>query len=374
MAHSAIDDLHQFHRAHVQELVSGRGLKQRLFPPFSRRHLTALALREAIVRRAPFDLPRLATFAVTARVTPDNFYVHGLRANWDRRNDYLFNDEMRTVIPAICRAIAAEDWHALGDKRTFAARCIGAGLPVPQTLAEYCAGREVSFDADASYERDLFAKFTDRYCGDGAMALAFVDGKHQTPSSRLALPELRRYLADHSARSPVLLQPRYFNCDELKPISGSALATVRVVTAKPKAEKPEVILAALRMGTGNAVADNFVLGGIAAPIDVATGRLGPASGKGLGRPLESHPDTGARIAGRQIPSWHAVLALALAAHDAFPTMPTVGWDVALIEGGHALLLEGNSVWGVDVAQISHAGPLADTRLPAILAEYIEGIG
>jgi hypothetical protein len=373
MSHSAIDELHEFHKAHVRELVSGGGMKRRLFPPFSRRHLTALAVREAILRRAPFDLPRLTRFALAARVTPDNFYVHGLRTNWDRRNDYLFNDEMRTVIPAICRAVAADDWHALGDKRTFAARCIEAGLAVPQTLAQYCVGREVWFDPDASFERDLFAKFTDRYCGDGAIALPFEDGRHTTPGGSLALPELRQYLADRSAPSPVLLQPRYVNCDELKPISGRALATVRVVTARPKAGKPEVILAALRMGTGSAVADNFVLGGIAAPVDIESGRLGPASGKGLEGHFQNHPDTGAPIAGRQIPGWSAVLALALAAHDAFPTMPTVGWDVALVDDGQALLLEGNSVWGVDVAQISRAGPLADTRLPAILAEYIDGI-
>ena len=373
MAHSAVDDLHQFHRTHVRGLIQSRGLKQRLFPPFSRRHLTALALKEAIVRRAPFDFPRLARFSVNARVTPDNFYVHDLRVNWARRNDYLFNDEMRTVIPAICRAVAADDWSALGDKRTFAARCTRAGLPVAQTLGEYCAGREVSFDATASYQRDLFAKFSDRYCGDGAMALAFKDGKHLTTSGNLALPALRRYLADHSVRSPVLLQPRYANCDELKPICGSALATVRVVTAKPKAGAPQVILAAFRMGTGSAVADNFVLGGIASPIAIESGRLGPAAGKELAHPLETHPDTGATIAGRQIPNWSAVLALALAAHDAFPTMPTVGWDVAVIEGGQAMLIEGNSVWGVDIAQISHAKPLADTKFPAILAEYIRGI-
>src|SRR6187455_612698 len=173
MAHFAIDELHRFHRTHVRGLMHGRGLKQRLFPPFSRRHLIALALRETIVRRAPLDLPRLIRFALNARVTPDNFYLHHLGVNWARRNDYLFNDEMRTVIPAICRAVAADDWHALGDKRTFAARCISAGLAVAQTLGEYCAGREVSFDATACYQRDLFAKFANRYCGDGAMLLAF---------------------------------------------------------------------------------------------------------------------------------------------------------------------------------------------------------
>jgi hypothetical protein len=54
-------------------------------------------------------------------------------------------------------------------------------------------------------------------------------------------------------------------------------------------------------------------------------------------------------------------------------MPTVGWDVAVIEGGHPMLIEGNSVWCADLAQISHAKPLADTKFPAILAEYISGI-
>ena len=68
-----------------------------------------------------------------------------------------------------------------------------------------------------------------------------------------------------------------------------------------------------------------------------------------------------------------MLALALAAHDAFPTMPTVGWDVAVIDAGKPMLIEGNSCWGVDVAQISHGKPVAETRFPVILAEYIAAL-
>ena len=90
-------------------------------------------------------------------------------------------------------------------------------------------------------------------------------------------------------------------------------------------------------------ADNFALGGLAAPVDLATGILGAAvakSGRGV---IVQHPDTGARIEGLKLPLWNEAKQVAIEAHREFLSMPSVGWDVVLGPGG-AWLLEGNPVW------------------------------
>jgi hypothetical protein len=116
------------------------------------------------------------------------------------------------------------------------------------------------------------------------------------------------------------------------------------------------------MPTGVAAADNFAQGGVASPLDVTTGVLGPAVQKSLasaGRSLDHHPTTGARITGVTLPHYTDVFALALAAHRAFSDFPSVGWDIAVTTDG-PMVIEGNFNWDVVLAQQPHGSSLAAT--------------
>jgi hypothetical protein len=84
-----------------------------------------------------------------------------------------------------------------------------------------------------------------------------------------------------------------------------------------------------------------------------------------------HPDSGAPIEGFALPYWREVRELAITAHRTFPAMVSVGWDIAITASG-PVLVEGNAVWCVDLAQMSTARPLADTPIPACLSRYLEG--
>lgn len=86
------------------------------------------------------------------------------------------------------------------------------------------------------------------------------------------------------------------------------------------------------------VADNFAVGGLASPVDLATGRLGPARCKRIGfEALLTHPDTSAPITGVILPYWHEAVDLALLAHQEFAEMPAVGWDVAITDSDPILV-------------------------------------
>lgn len=118
------------------------------------------------------------------------------------------------------------------------------------------------------------------------------------------------------------------------------------------------------MGTGNSTADNFAQGGIASAIDRETGTLDVAISidkKKRSHEHEVHPDTGARITGRQVPFWSEAIDMAIDAHAQIGEIPCIGWDVAVLESGPALI-EGNWSPCIKLLQVS-------TRTPVLLTEF-----
>ena len=104
-------------------------------------------------------------------------------------------------------------------------------------------------------------------------------------------------------------------------------------------------------------------------MDLASGTLGVARQKSRPFvPVKVHPDSGHPIEGLTLPFWKAALDLAVNAHREFQEMPSVGWDVAITEDG-PVLVEGNPVWGVDLAQITHQRPLSDTAVADCLLAH-----
>jgi hypothetical protein len=117
------------------------------------------------------------------------------------------------------------------------------------------------------------------------------------------------------------------------------------------------------MPTAGAAADNFAAGGIACPVDLATGCLGAAVRKKLRLAhfdIHQHPDTGAQIAGRTLPCWREAVDLALVAHTQFSEFPSIGWDIAITTNG-PVLVEGNYNWDVVLTQQAGWRALGDTE-------------
>lgn len=340
----------------------------------SRKQLLVLAVREAVERRSsPLRFLQSLLLSWEFRTHPEAFYNYRIFQNWRLRGQYIYPDEIVCILPALDRQFAPDDAADLDDKRRFEQRCLAAGLPCVRTLAEFHGGQ--TRQTIEAPNGDVFVKYHDRWGGEGAAIWHYINGKYQSGQQSLSFPELLEELAAVSANRPILLQPRYRNHPALAEISGHALSTIRVVTVRD-GSSVHVCAAVLRTSTGEHVADNFELGGLAAPVDLVTGILtGPATAKDTRKEpnkFERHPIGGGLFTGTAIPLWDQVKKLAIRSHEEFSNMPSVGWDIA-VTASNPILVEGNTGWGVDLIQMAHNAPIADGPIPKLLLNFIWNI-
>lgn len=252
----------------------------------------------------------------------------------------------------------------LTDKTGFADFCVARGLPVAAMEMSFSKGR-IDSGAAPLPAADLFIKRTLGRGGARSELWLYENGRYRMrDGTELDGDALIARLIDLSRREPYVVQRRYVNHPLIADLSPGALATARVLTMVDEKGGFEVVRAVFRMGTNEkSIVDNFHAGGIAAPIDLATGTLGRATDFGLAPSLgwlDAHPATGARITGRVLPLWDDVKALAEQAHAAFAGRIVIGWDIAITQTG-LLLVEGNGAPDVDNIQRPHATPLGLSR-------------
>ncbi|MBQ8080886.1 MAG: hypothetical protein IJ240_03200, partial [Clostridia bacterium] len=145
--------------------------------------------------------------------------------------------------------------------------------------------------------------------------------------------------------------------EEMARMCPTSVNTVRVATLI--GDKQEgIVYAFLRIGNGK-VMDNVDQGGMAARVDLASGKLLTVAADKAGNVYKKHPMTGTDIIGFTIPYWEETKALCLRAMKKVPQMRFVAWDVAITADGPRFI-EGNSF-------PSHA-------VPQFAAHYPDGIG
>ena len=287
--------------------------------------------------------------------------------------------QVAAVVPAGRRLAEAAP---LNDKVAFAAHARRGGLPVVPTLAVIDHG-EVHPTAQTGDlpAADLFVKPLAGKGGRGAQKWCYAAATDSFRSGRCdqTAPEVTRadllgFLATGHRDSALVVQPCLTNHPDVAELALDALATCRIITMINEAGAPEPVIAIFRMAAVRAaVVDNMHRGGLAAPVDLVTGELGPASGYAVAGPAvrhRTHPVSGATIAGRTLPGWDAVRQLAVDAHRQFLPRLLIGWDIALGPDG-PVLVEGNEQPGVDGLQRLHDTPLGRHRFGQLLAYHLD---
>jgi hypothetical protein len=331
------------------------------------------AVRKETAKTIPAQLAEQFRLALRESMVPYWYYMFEIFEDHRRAVARLYVQRYETKGYVYGLLQPARD-DGMRDKARFARRCREAGVEAAPVLLELTGGTVVAPDGGplAIQHTDLFVKprigrggrNAERwdYGGDGSWRNSVHGGMDQS--------QLLAHLASLSADRDYIVQPRMVNHSALSDVNNGALATVRVVTCRNETGGFEATDAAFRMAIGkNSTVDNFHAGGIAAAVDMTTGRLGPASNMGLKPGIgwcKVHPTTGAPIEGRILPLWPEVLDLARRAHAAFPDRVVVGWDIGILADGPAII-EGNIKPDLDIHQRVTRAPLGNGRLARLLA-------
>lgn len=145
--------------------------------------------------------------------------------------------------------------------------------------------------------------------------------------------------------------------ERLAKLCPTSVNTVRIATLLGD-KKQGIVYAFLRIGNGR-VMDNVDCGGMAARVDLESGKLLTVGADKQGNTYEKHPMTGTPIIGFEVPFWEEAKQMCIEASKKIPQMRFVAWDVAITNDGPCFI-EGNSF-------PSHA-------VPQFAAHYPDGIG
>jgi len=193
--------------------------------------------------------------------------------------------------------------------------------------------------------------------GGGGVNVTVLDARRA--QDRIALGGVRHTLAE--ARAFLMtrreqLVTEYVECGEYaRAIFPDSSNTVRMLTVWEEETGESFLPYAIhKFGTSRSGGvDNFARGGVAAWVDVESGRMGPAISMGPdGRPVYSpvHPETGAPVEGVIVPRWGQAVDRMLRLARDHPYLPHVGWDLAITDDG-LRVFEGNSFTGNEVFQL-----------------------
>lgn len=265
---------------------------------------------------------------------------------------YKLNDEQRQTV--ITRGISNEIvrrmndkayWHFFDDKAEFN-RTFSEWIPrkwvcidektTPEEIAEICR-----------YEKQLIGKPLEGSSGQGI--LKYTEGDWADGPEAF----LKKLKADGIG----ILEEIVVQHEKMSSLCPTSVNTCRIATLL--GDKQEgIVYAFLRIGNGK-VMDNVDCGGMAARIDLATGRLLTVGADKQGNTFSKHPMTNTSIIGFTIPYWEEAKNMCLEASKRFPQMRFIAWDVAITKDGPTFI-EGNSF-------PSHA-------IPQFAAHYPDGIG
>jgi hypothetical protein len=299
----------------------------------------------------------------------------------DRRvaaGQYLARYELKQVVFRLLRPKVVTTGTPIKNKSLFSHYCAEHGLRAVPVHMTFRNGRrdDAAGDAGTLPETNLFVK---RVFGKGGARAErwnwAGNGRYRsTTGAEKDAAALIAHIAALSRAEAYVVQPALANHPELRELALGALCTVRLVTCRNEQGRHELAGTAFRMPSNpEAPVDNIHAGGIAASVDLKTGRLGQASDLGLGPDFvwhDRHPVTGGVIAGRILPFWDEAVALALRAHDAFSEWTVIGWDVAILADGPCLI-EGNKGPDPDLLQRSLRGPIGNGRYGELLAYNLE---
>jgi len=222
-------------------------------------------------------------------------------------------------------------------------------------FAEY-AGRDW-LDLDNSTFAD-FQGFVARHPIIIAKTPVGREGKGVFRYDMAEVADAEAFRTDLITKGQTLLEEPIVQHPYLAEYCAGTVNTTRVATFFD-GEKVHILMGAQKFGRGS-VSDQFTWGGFFTMLDENGRSFGPGhTGKHVSR-YETHPESSKSIVDFQVPLWDEVVAFLDRAARELPTVPYVGWDIAVGPDG-PILVEGNWTPGLYETRVSATGIRTGSR-------------
>ncbi len=274
--------------------------------------------------------------------SPENYFVLRFFAlpDWQRAA-FLTSGRSSALDRALNRNAAAAEKEALASKAHFLT------VFAPDVRRAHVYAPEADFAA--------FCTFLDENDTFFLKPVGGTMGRGIERRRSAAIPDRAAFYNDCRAQR-LLLEAPIRQHPALEALSPGCVNSVRVNAARGRGGRVRLIGACLKCGGQGAATDNFHTGGIAYPLELASGRVsGPGRNNTDLGDYTRHPASGAYLPGFQVPFWPALTACVYRAMDRVPGMGYVGWDIAVTPDGPELI-EGNWHWpGGNIIQFDGVG-------------------
>ena len=320
---------------------------------------------------------------------------------WDEKQNYLldYEEDYAPYKVRLWSLLAPERYRCLYDNKLVFNRFFGSlGFPLAKVYGVYDPVHGLTTDGgnlrDAPNLRDwLRASGVQEFVfkpvegTQGHNVLVFTGRAAEDPDKLLALNgdvyDAERLIASTNddaalkAGNPgadtrsYLIEQRIRQHPELRGLVGEVLCCIRVQTIVTLEGVPKIIAAVLKLQPNSVGVDHLIHGAIGAWVDLDSGTLGKGRTRAHLDYISAIPGANRPFVGFQVPCWPEVRDLAVRAAAAFPWVRSVGWDIAVSEGG-PVLVEGNERWSTSLIQMPAPHGLMTGEFKALYEALSEG--
>ncbi len=204
-----------------------------------------------------------------------------------------------------------------------------------EKFGEYFKRETVIIRSDSDF--DKFKKFISKYpvfvqknvrknCGMGVKLVDFNEVSETPEEYFKKLREDDEYILEEVIKQSDLMMS----------VNKSSVNTIRCLTFINNG-KLNIDYCTLRAGRNNSFIDNAAGGGLCAQIDNKTGRVISHGFTEYKEQFVTHPDSGVRFEGMQLPDWDGALSLLKELSGKLPDVRWIGWDLAHTDDGWVLV-------------------------------------
>ncbi|BET65094.1 hypothetical protein ASA1KI_00120 [Opitutales bacterium ASA1] len=282
-------------------------------------------------------------------IFPTEYYYRRVFATAARADKSLYLSE-REMIALLSGADRGADTMQVDDLQRLYAGCRAAGLAVPRNVARFTQGAVEMIGSSVATvlpEKDLFFRHDGWSVAGSGQFWRWMPRERawQYRGEALAAEQLLKRLRRDAGSGTRVLQEAIVNHPEVARYSQGALCSYKVATGVDMEGFSRVLFASFCIPGGDLSGETPASVDLVSGVDLANGRLLPAVGEFVADgEFESHPGTGAILAGASAPHWREVAAFATRAHAAFRDVPFVGWEIAVGASG-PVLLGASTNWG-----------------------------